>query len=112
MRIGAPALLVNASRPGAAPVSVKRYDLAVDPVLTDPAGEPCQLGLQIDDLVQPRSQRIDRTHRLMLLGGIVPSDATRDRASLRKGTPKMKLQGSGGLTVVHERRNMVALSYK
>ena len=48
-------------------LAVERGDLAVDPVPIDPAGELNQLVLQIDDLVEPGSEQIVRTCRLVLL---------------------------------------------
>jgi hypothetical protein len=47
---------VSGSR--AALVAVKRCDLAVDEVPIDLAGELCQFVLEVDDLVQPRSEQI------------------------------------------------------
>jgi hypothetical protein len=51
--------------------------------------------LEVDDLVQPRSEQIVRTRRLVLLRSHLPSDAD-ERIMLRQktGISKMKLQGS------------------
>ena len=44
--------------PGPALVAVERRDLAVDEVPVDLAGELRQFVLEVDDLVQPRSEQI------------------------------------------------------
>ena len=44
--------------PGPALVAVERRDLAIDKVPIDLAGELRQFVLEVDDLVQPRSEQI------------------------------------------------------
>jgi len=44
--------------PGPALVAVERGDLAIDKVPVDLAGELRQFVLEVDDLVQPRSEQI------------------------------------------------------
>jgi hypothetical protein len=44
--------------PGPALVAVEQGDLAVDKVPVDLAGELCRFVLEVDDLIQPYSERI------------------------------------------------------
>jgi hypothetical protein len=55
--------LQTASESQAALVTVERRDLAVDPVPVDLSGELRQLVLELDDLVQPRSEQIASSSR-------------------------------------------------
>src|SRR5262245_157089 len=48
-------------------VAVERRDLAVDPLPFDLACKLHQLVLHVDDLLEPRSEQIARSRRLMLL---------------------------------------------
>src|SRR6516164_140951 len=53
--------------PGPPFIAVKRRDLAVDPLPFDLACKQHQLVFHVDDLLEPRSEQIARSHRLMLL---------------------------------------------
>src|SRR5258708_36860821 len=53
--------------PGPALLAVERGDLAVDKIPVDLAGELRQFVLEVDDLVEPGSEQIVRTRRLVLL---------------------------------------------
>src|SRR5215469_9397998 len=53
--------------PGPPFIAVKRRDLAVDPLPFDLACKQHQLVLHVDDLLEPRSEQIARSCRLMLL---------------------------------------------
>src|SRR5450631_3336776 len=44
--------------PGPALLAVERRDLAIDPAPINPAGELRQFVLEVDDLVEPRSEQI------------------------------------------------------
>src|ERR1700750_161692 len=48
-------------------VAVERHDRAVDPLPFNLACKQHQLVLNVDDLLEPRSEQIDRSRRLMLL---------------------------------------------
>src|SRR5262249_17557595 len=67
-------------------VAVERRDLAVDPLPFDLARKQHQLVLHVDDLLEPRSEQIARSRRLMLLRPhrslrcshrITPADSTK-----------------------------------
>src|ERR1700686_1529584 len=81
--------------PGPALVAVERGDLAVDKVPVDLAGELRQFVLEVDDLVQPRSEQIARSSGLGLLRSHrSPPKRQQNHASPRRGISKMKSQGS------------------
>src|SRR6202011_1257082 len=81
--------------PRSAVLTVKRRDLAVDPVPIDLAGKQNQLVLQVDDLVQPRPEQIIRSRRLVLPRSHRPLRCTTESWSEGKGNPQIKLQGLG-----------------
>lgn len=61
--------------PGPAVLAIERRNLPVDPVPVDLAGEPNQLVLHVDDLVQPGPEQIARSLRFGFFGRIATSDA-------------------------------------
>jgi len=49
------------------PLALNRRDLGIEPLPVDRAGEPHQLVLHVDDLIDPGAEQIPFTRRLRLL---------------------------------------------